>query len=388
MAQRHTTLERQKLYDEVWSIPMTKIAESYNLSGNEVKRAAYAMGIPLPSTGHWAKVAHGKAGPRPELHDGDYPATYKHSVWFNEEGEEVERRLAALLPTLPEFKAPPPAAVKTIEDCDPLIQKMAARLKDTSYGDTRGWPRVSHAGCLEIAVHPQNQLRALLAMDYAIRLCKAAGMTLRSNESRQPPAHFEVEGIDLTLRVFESGKQNERELTAKEKKEIKDNPNRISWIPNRYFFKPSNLLRLEVLRVGHNGPEFSIQDGADAPLITRLSELPKRMRETALKARLWKDVRREEQERAYARQQALREKQDAAKAQLEKLAAYERMADRYERAMRLRRFADVLDKSGCLDPSKAHASISWLRNAAEWLDPTVRQHWPGVDDVDGVPRYE
>lgn len=387
MAQRHTTLERQKLYEEVWSIPMTKIAESYNLSGNEIKRAAYAMGIPLPSSGHWAKVAHGKAGPRPELHDGDYPATYKHSVWFNEDGEEVEQRLAALLPTLPELKAPPPAAAKTIKDCDPLIQRMAARLKDTD-GDTRGWPRVSNAGCLEIAVHPQNQLRALLAMDYAIRLCKAVGMTLRSNEARQPPAHFEIEGIDLTLRVFESGKQNERELTAKEKKEIKDNPNRISWIPNRYFFKPSNVLRLEVLRVGHNGPEFSIQDSADAPLLTRLSGLPERMRETALRARLWKDVRREEEERAYERGRLLRERQDAAKAELEKLAAYERMADKYERAARLRRFADVLDKTGYLDPSKAHVSLNWLRNAAEWLDPTVRKHWPAVDDVEGAPRYE
>ena len=387
MAQRHTTLERQKLYDEVWSIPMTKIAESYNLSGNEIKRAAYAMGIPLPSSGHWAKVAHGKAGSRPELHDGDYPATYKHSVWFNEDGEEVERRLAALVPTLPKLQAPPPVSVKTIEGCDPLIQKMAARLKDT-YGDTRGWPRVSNAGCLEIAVHPQNQTRALLAMDYAIRLCKAAGMTLRSNESRQPPAHFEIEGIELTLRVFESGKQNERELTAKEKKEIKDNPNRISWIPNRYFFKPSNVLRLEVIRVGHNGPEFSIQDGSDAPLISRLSELPQRMRETALKARMWKEVRREEQERSYERQRLLRERQDAAKAELEKLAAYERMAERYERAEKLRRFADVLDKTGYLDPLKAHASLTWLRNAAEWLDPTVRQNWPAVDDVEGAPRYE
>lgn len=387
MAQRQTTLERIKLYNEVWSIPMSKVAESYNLSGNDIKRAAYAMGIPIPTSGHWAKCAHGKAGPTPELHDGDYPATYKHSVWFNEDGEEVKRRLAALLPTLPECKVPLLAAGKAIEDCEPLIQKMATRLKDTG-GDTRGWQRVSNAGCLEIAVHPQNQLRALLAMDFAIRLCKAAGMTLRSNEARQPPAHFEIEGIDLTFRVFESGKKSERELTTKEKKEIKDNPNRIYWIPNRYFFKPSNVLRLEVLRVGHNGPEFSIQDDADAPLITRFSGLPERLRETALKARLYKDIRREEEVRTYERQRLLRERQDAAKGELEKLATYERMADKYERAARLRQFADVLDKSGYLTPAKAQASLTWLRNAAEWLDPTVRQHWPTVDDVEGAPGYE
>lgn len=160
MEQRHTTIEREKLYDEVWSSPMKKIAESYSMSGNDIKRAAYAMGVPLPSSGHWAKVAHGKAEPRPALHEGEYPTTYKHAVWFNEDAEEVQRRLDALL------------------------------------------------------------------------------------------------------------------------------------------------------------------------------------------------------------------------------------ADRYERAARLRRFANVLDESGCIDPSKAQPALNWLRNAAEWLDPTVRRHWPAVDDVEGAPSYE
>jgi hypothetical protein len=122
------------------------------LSGNAIKRALYAMAILLPSSGRWAKVANAKEAPQPEMHDGEYPATYKHSVWFNEDGEEVERPLVARLPTLTQFKAPPPAAAKAIEGCDPLIQKMATRLKDTS-GDTRGWPLVSNAGSLEIAVH-------------------------------------------------------------------------------------------------------------------------------------------------------------------------------------------------------------------------------------------
>lgn len=380
MAQLHTTFERSRLYEEVWAMPMMKVAESYDLSSNDIKRAAQAMGVPLPQAGYWAKLAHGKAGVRPSINE-KLPATYRHSVWINEDAEEVERRLAAILPTLPALKVERSAVVKSLDACDPLIQKMAARLEN-GYLDTRGWPRVSNAGCFEIAVSPQNQLRALLAMEVALRNCRSCGMVLVSNQSKRPPAYFEVEGIQLTMRVFESGKQHERELTDKEKKEIKENPSRSIWIPNRNQFTPTNILRLEVMRVDSSRPELSIQESDEEPLVKRLGDLPSLMRTEALRARIWKDIRSESAEREYQRQQRLRERQSAAKDQLATLAKFEKMADEYERARRLRNFAVVLEKTGSIDVAAAPESLAWLRNAADWLDPTIQRHWHEVDDVD------
>jgi hypothetical protein len=43
------------------------------------------------------------------------------------------------------------------------------------------------------------------------------------------------------------------------------------------------------------------------------------------------------------------------------------MAYKYERAGKLGRFADVLDKTGYLEPSKAHASLTWLRTQLNGL---------------------
>lgn len=53
------------------------------------------------------------------------------------------------------------------------------------------------------------------------------------------------------------------------------------YVPNQYFLKPSNVLRLQVLRMGRNSPKFSIQDGTDSPWLTRFFELLERLRETA-----------------------------------------------------------------------------------------------------------
>lgn len=58
--------------------------------------------------------------------------------------------------------------------------------------------------------------------------------------------------------------------------------------------------------------------------------------------------------------------------ELERLAQVERKITRWDRAAKLRLYADAL-------PSAAAAEAAWIRNAADWLDPLVDKHWPTVD---------
>lgn len=51
---------RQELYDLVWSIPMTKLAERYGISGNGLAKACRKAAIPVPERGYWAKLQAGK----------------------------------------------------------------------------------------------------------------------------------------------------------------------------------------------------------------------------------------------------------------------------------------------------------------------------------------
>src|SRR5665213_986065 len=62
-----TTFERSALYEEVWNEPLTKLGKKYGLSDNGLRKICKAMNIPLPSAGHWAKIAAGHDVPRVAL---------------------------------------------------------------------------------------------------------------------------------------------------------------------------------------------------------------------------------------------------------------------------------------------------------------------------------
>jgi hypothetical protein len=52
--------DRNKLYEEVWSEPMQKLAKKYNLSDVGLAKICKKLKIPLPGRGYWAKKAAGK----------------------------------------------------------------------------------------------------------------------------------------------------------------------------------------------------------------------------------------------------------------------------------------------------------------------------------------
>lgn len=60
-------INREQLYQEVWSIPLTKLAPVYNLPTYEMKKLCDTFCVPLPKVGHWSKVAFGKIFEVPPL---------------------------------------------------------------------------------------------------------------------------------------------------------------------------------------------------------------------------------------------------------------------------------------------------------------------------------
>ena len=67
-------ITRENLYDLVWSKPMTKVAEQFEVSGSYMARVCAVLNVPRPERGYWAKLAVGKAParmPLPEATPGD-----------------------------------------------------------------------------------------------------------------------------------------------------------------------------------------------------------------------------------------------------------------------------------------------------------------------------
>lgn len=62
-----TLFNREQLFGEVWSAPMVRVGEKYDISGTDVRRVCDALRVPVPAQGHWTRVELGRAAERPAL---------------------------------------------------------------------------------------------------------------------------------------------------------------------------------------------------------------------------------------------------------------------------------------------------------------------------------
>lgn len=63
--------ERESLYNEVWSEPVTVVAKRYNMSDSGLRKHCKRLEIPIPYSGYWSKLKAGKSvgkTPLPKVH--------------------------------------------------------------------------------------------------------------------------------------------------------------------------------------------------------------------------------------------------------------------------------------------------------------------------------
>ena len=54
-------ISREQLHQQVWKIPMTKLAPIYGIKNYELKKICDRFLIPTPKSGYWAKLSFGKS---------------------------------------------------------------------------------------------------------------------------------------------------------------------------------------------------------------------------------------------------------------------------------------------------------------------------------------
>jgi len=60
-------LTRETLYNLVWTEPMLKVAARFGVSSSYMARICTLLDVPRPERGYWAKLAVGRAKPKPPL---------------------------------------------------------------------------------------------------------------------------------------------------------------------------------------------------------------------------------------------------------------------------------------------------------------------------------
>jgi hypothetical protein len=61
------TLTSAQLYEQVWSVPMSRLAGRYGISDVALAKHCKKHDIPRPPRGHWAKLAFDKPSPKAPL---------------------------------------------------------------------------------------------------------------------------------------------------------------------------------------------------------------------------------------------------------------------------------------------------------------------------------
>lgn len=62
---------RERLYELVWSEPLTKTAVQFGVPASQLAQACDSLKVPRPAPGYWGKLAAGRAPARPPLPDID-----------------------------------------------------------------------------------------------------------------------------------------------------------------------------------------------------------------------------------------------------------------------------------------------------------------------------
>ena len=90
---KEVKLTRKKLYELVWSEPLTVLAKKFESSDNILRATCKKYNIPLPKSGHWMKIQFGKPVIIEKL---DETYTGPDEILLNEsESDEISIRAAA-----------------------------------------------------------------------------------------------------------------------------------------------------------------------------------------------------------------------------------------------------------------------------------------------------
>lgn len=396
--------ERQSLYDEVWSAPLTQLAKKYGMSDNGIRKVCKAMNIPLPRVGHWAKIAAGQVIPKTPL-----PSRTKRSEFISyllpslSLGELAEERLwlkeresfekqntnrivvdlqpKQLHPLIVPFRDRLHRLVndaeKTKKDAEKEKSRPAnLRAHTPDFGSLNfngtTWRCFNERGQLLEPAHnrvpfrvtPVTWERALAIISALVYAAEDRGITAGSNRA-QNELYFEIDGVSINVRISEKLESESRKP---------DTLTSLDRLLGRDQIKvPTGILRL-YLWAGWSS-EFEIRETNENPLQDKLNDVFCRIYRLVVKnhvgQRIAVESRRksEEEERRRVEEVRLRtEEADQRKALLADVANWQASTSIRNYLCHLKRVA--IDNGMAISPDTALGKwLIWAESVALELDP-------------------
>ncbi len=388
MEKTNKPVDRETLYNEVWTDPVILVAPRYGLSDVGLAKICRALSIPLPSRGYWAKVKAGRImgrAPLPKLkQQGEINTGLVKLPPEKAAVREAARKTAAKIRK--ETPVLPPPEETSSSSPHPLVRATSKRLRQRD-----GWPedtqlRTAPKEVLNLSVTRDSIERALGIVDVLLKALIKQGFDVEVNAERGVTLLKWVEtGTTIEFVMTEYVRRSRHQITPAEERAQKRYWARNRWdssvsFPHTpmYDYTPSGVLTIQVGR----WPSKTWKD-------TPKTQLEKRMGEVIVGivvfaqdtyAKELEEARRKEAHRLAVERFEFLTKSRAR--EVERFKHLEGSAKDWKRAVRLRAYADVVEadarSKGDLSPAQLEL-LAWARAKADWLDPLIQVSDPILD---------
>jgi hypothetical protein len=363
--------ERDKLYEEVWSEPVTAVAKRYGVSDVAIHKTCKRLAIPVPPRGYWARLRAGKPVERQPLPETDGP-TEARGVSRKRESEPVgcsgEARVK--LPFLSEQER-----AKVLEVCegirpkDRLVKPHALIVQDREARAER--KRREREDRRDLSTHVPN------TYPYQTRRPLAGFLDIRVPDDHMGRAYRLLDALFSAIEEF-GGSVRAGETTTVV---VMGEPAKIRLASKDDLF---------TLVIGeHDAPRKNWRDTQRRQLETELGSFLLGLYEVARVSRTQREERAREEER---RRVEAERRQARAKAQQEEMARYtalENAALDWHRARILEGYVAEMEKAASAETDQEKQAelleqAAWAKAKIAWLDPLVA----AKDPVLGVRRHD
>lgn len=362
MTWKKTTFERQKLFDEVWATPVTKLAQYYGMSDVGLRKICIALDIPVPPRGYWQKLAASKTIPKPPLHKTAVATTYTRATYVARVDEVLEECVIKTSDSTPDAANldnpdySPPLDQTTLT---PLAKLVVRAMKSTKLDE--GALSSMGATWADISVSANLMERALLLVDRCAHELEVLGAKFENTHPPLPPLRrgarresgrkrncFVLHGQRFFVRIQERINQElvpppppkpQKALRALARQPAGE------YRPPEYRNIPTGKMSVSIVDAATYYESCKVEDTARGTLEDRVKKAVQSAADSAIRRNIENEVRAERE--AARRKKA--QQWEAAKANkdslLATLAGFEQMARDLDRARSLRRLMNNVEAS-------------------------------------------
>jgi hypothetical protein len=377
-------ISRTDLYHQIWKEPVRTVAGRYNISDVALAKACKKYRIPLPPRGYWSKVNAGHHPPRPLLPRMADAEAQTIRIEGDQRGPSLD--LSQLAVNLIEAEKRPEAAIRVsgqLVDPHREVRKVSKSLKAHEFGNSQrpGILSPDVRPGLDVTIYRPSVDRALRIMDALLKAFESRGWSVEVDGEEK----HSTSTIVLDERVFffldEKTSRSDHRPTPEELQEAKQ----YSWhTPRKWDFKPSGLLRLQIVDNEYMQVRTVWQDGEKGQRletllndfligIVKAAEAIKRRRA----ARAEGEKRRHEERLREIERDRLRALEES------RVKELQRQVDAYHRVARIRIYLAKAQEAGLVYLPKKDVQLNTLEEWCDWatkyaksVDPFRKEEEP------------